>query len=312
MSYGLKPRRSVGREVMRIADKQVGLAIERLRHVGNRRADSEVHEARRHVKKVRALLRLVKPALGDRYYLANRRMRLANRMLAPIADGEGVLDSMTALHRSRGPRLGDRTAAAIRAALIERAARTRRRATLDRTVAKVARILRDERQRLGEWALNARGFRAVEPGLEHSYRRARNAMRRAALEPNADHYHTWRRRVKDLWFQVRLLEPRCGNVLIGGQRDLEALDGLLGEYHNVVLLEEALVGEGLLSRRQTARALRVLRRSQAELRHRALSMAGRIFSVKPRRFVRGVEDLWRSTKIIERATEEGTPWPRAA
>jgi CHAD domain-containing protein len=312
MSYDLKGRRSVAREARRIADRQLALAVERLSGVGDRRSDSAIHEARRHVKKVRALLRLVKPSLGDRYYAANQRMRLANRMLAPIADGEGVIESLDGLHKSRARRLGAQTHRAIRAALVERAARTDRKAKLDRVVPRVAHILRAQRRRLDEWTLNASGFRAIEPGLEQSYRRARTAMRRAAAEPSATAFHRWRRRVKDLWFQVRLLEPRCGNLLVGDQRRLEVLDGCLGEYHNVVLLEEALINEGLVSRRQTAHALRELRRYQTDLRHKALTMGRGIFAVKPRRFVRRIKGLWRSAKIIAGATGEGTPWPRVA
>lgn len=311
MSYALKARHSVAREVRRIADKQLAQAVDRLRNVGDRRSDSAVHEARRHVKKVRALLRLVKPSLGDRYYAANRRMRLANRMLAPIADGEGVMVSLEQFHKSRSRRLGAQTYSAIRAALIERVARTDHKAKLGRVVPRVAHILSAQRRRLDEWSLNASGFRAIEPGLEQSYRRARTAMRRAAADPSATAFHRWRRRVKDLWFQVRLLEPRCSNVLIGDQRRLEALDGCLGEYHNVVLLEEALVNEGLVSRGQTAHALRELRRYQVELRRKALAIGRGIVAVKPRRFVRRIKGLWRSAKVIARASEEPS-WPRVA
>ncbi len=312
MSYRLKAQAAIASEVKRIANKQLALAIEELRAVGDRRSDNAVHEARRHVKKVRALLRLVRPRLGDGYDVDTRRMRTANRMLAPIADGRAVVDTLARLGRKGRASPSRRALTAIRGVLNQRAARIDRKAELDRVLPKVARLLRLEDQRVAEWTLGAGGFRAIAPGLEASVRRARKAMTRTAARPTTEHYHAWRRRVKDLWFQVRLLEDRCGNALVADQRRLEDLDGLLGEYHNVALLEQVLTKEALLSRQMTARSLRLLRRDLAELRHRAALLGERIFKEKPRPFVRRIKRLWRAARTVRRATPKEAPWPSAA
>lgn len=312
MPYRLKAQAAIAGEVKRIASKQLTLAIEELRAVGDRQSDNAVHEARRHVKKVRALLRLMRPALGDGYDVDTRRMRTANRMLAPIADGRAVVDTLARLSRKSLASPSRRALGAIRAVLNERAARIDRQAELDRVLPKVARILRLEDRRVAGWRLRARGFRALAPGLEASVRRARKAMAQAAARPTTEHYHAWRRRVKDLWFQVRLLEERCGDALLPEQQRLEELDGLLGEYHNVALLEEILTTEVLLSRPMTARSLRLLRRDLAELRHRATLLGLQIFKEKPKSFVRRIKRLWRAARTVGRATPKETRWPSAA
>jgi CHAD domain-containing protein len=297
MSYSLRSARPVDSEVKRIVDKQLAHAVEQLRSIGDSRSDEAVHEARRHVKKVRAMIRLVQPALGDDYDAIDRRMRVAGRMLAPIADGRAVVATISRLKNKYRGQLAPQTLASVGAVLLERAARIDRKASRDRVLPRVAALLRAERQRLHRWDLNTKGFRAIEAGLEKSVRRAREAMARAATNPTADHYHSWRRRVKDLWFEVRLIQPRCGNQLAPMQRRLETLDGVLGEYHNVVLVEQVLVTEALVSRQQTARCLRLLRRYQAELRHRALSLGHRVFAEKPRRLVRRVKTLWKAVAV---------------
>jgi len=310
MPYCLKRQRSVASEVRRLAEKQLGLAIAELRTIGDRRSDQRIHEARRHVKKVRAMLRLVQPAIGDRGHAINRRLRAASRLLGPIADGRAVVGTfLRAGHRDRA---WQRTLQAIQAALVQRAARIDGQAERDRVLPIVTRLLRAERRRVAGWTLNAGGFDAVAPGLEKSVRRARKAMNRSLRHLSGHEYHVWRRRVKDLWFQVRLLEARCGDGLSDDERTLEALDDCLGEYHNVLLLQEILTTEGLVAQRHAARGLRLLRRYQAELRSRAASLGRRLFDDKPGHFVDRVERLWHASRAPRVGAARKSRWQRAA
>jgi hypothetical protein len=297
-------------ELRRIAGKQLTLAIRELRSVGDPQRDDAVHEARRHVKKTRALLRLLQSALGDSFRASNRRLRLASRLLAPIADGEAVVDTVDrigARYRRGVPRA---TVAALRSALLEREARIDRKATRDRSLKRAADLLRAERRHIAGATLNARGFDAIAPGLERSVRRLRHTAARAHGEPSADAYHRWRRRAKDVWLQARLLEGRCARTLLADEKRLDALDGCLGEHHNVVLLERILIAEPLLSRRRTAQWLRILRRYRATLRRRAAALARTVDEEKPRAFVRRVRRLWRKAKQTPGAARP--PWPHAA
>ena len=126
------------------------------------------------------------------------------------------------------------------------------------------------------------------------------------LHPTPDRHHAWRHHVKNHWFHVRLLEGRCDNRLIGYQRKLEALDGVLGEYHNLVMLREVLVADSRLSREEAARCLRVVRRYQRTLRRHAQVLGTRIYGEKPRRFVRRVERLWRAHSGRQSARRNGS------
>jgi hypothetical protein len=112
-------------------------------------------------------------------------------------------------------------------------------------------------------------------------------------QPKMAHFYTWRRYVKNHWFHVRLLEGRCGYHLVAYERRIEALDGVLGEYHNLALLRELLVTDTSLSRDETAQCLRVVARYQRLLRRHAEILGARIYMERPRRFVRRVRALWR-------------------
>ena len=311
MAYRLKPDQPLASELRRIVDKQLAGALDNLHATGDPRSDAAVHKARRHIKKIRAAISLVRGALGDAYWPFNERMRDAHRQLGSIADSESAVETVKRLRSTVASRADDRLLASLQAALVERVRRVDRKAEADRVLPAVANTLRAERPRVAVWTLNVHGMRAIAPGLRRSVRRAHKAMRRALTEPTAAHYHAWRCRVKTLWYQLRLLNRCCGDTLTLDTRRLDELDGCLGEHHNVMLVEHILVTEALLPRAPTARCLRLLRQYQHELRRRAATLGARAFSQTPNQMVTRVECLWRAARD-RRARERRQPWRRAA
>jgi CHAD domain-containing protein len=74
--------------------------------------------------------------------------------------------------------------------------------------------------------------------LEKSYAGGRDAGHLALRQPSPGHLHAWRKRVKDLWYQLDFLcpewPPATGKMLAG----LEKLGEELGKDHDLVLLEQ--------------------------------------------------------------------------
>jgi CHAD domain-containing protein len=291
VAFRLKTGEAVSSDIRRIVLQQLDRANSELTSIGDPESDQAIHDARRRVKKIRAIIRLVRPVL-NKAHRADPELRRVSKMLAPVADGQGVIDTLSLLLKRYRRELPRKTAAAIRTDLIDRSRQIDSKASKQGVLEKAQMTLRAERRRVKHWRLRAEGFRALAPGLKDSVRRARLAMMTAWLHPTAQHHHTWRRHVKNHWFHVRLLSGRCGYRLQPYQRQLEALDGILGEYHNLVLLHEVLVSDSTLAQREVARCLRIVQRYQSELRRQAQVLGIRIYSEKPRRFVRRVRELW--------------------
>jgi hypothetical protein len=199
----------------------------------------------------------------------------------------------------------------LQSALVHRVHRVDWKAQADGVLPAVVEILRAERARAAAWALNGHRIGVMAPGLHRSVRRARKAMRRAEQHPTAEHYHAWRRRVKEVWYHMRLLNRCCGGKLAGDTRRLDVLDECLGEHHNVMLVEQILVKEALLSREASARCLRLLRRYQHRLRRRAAALGARALHEKPHQLIDRVDTLWR-TASERRAKERRHTCQRAA
>lgn len=256
--------RPIGDQATRVADDQLALALADLHRTGTAGGDA-VHDARRHIRTMRALLRLLRPRLSeDAYAGASGRLRALNRRLAEADAAACALDALGRVMARAEARQARPAIEAIRIALVQRAERSAAPAPL---LERAERTLAVERARIGTWEIERPNL-AIASGLERCRREAADAMKRALRRPTAGRERAWRRRTTALWLHVRLLEP-SRSELRRVRRRLEALDVCLDESHSVVTLERMLMTEALASRRDTAAVLRLLRHYHAELRARA-------------------------------------------
>jgi hypothetical protein len=197
MAYCLKSRTRIGRQLRRIVDRQLRRAIDELTHGG----DKAIHAARRRVKKLRALLRLIDPrGVGHN---VPARLRSVSRLLAPISDAEASVRTFAGLCRRRvsaPPRAAQEVVGLLLRNAYDRAAGDSGGAP-----ARAARLLAAARLDLAHLRVRDRRFKAVARGLRRGIERSRRAMHRALRRPTGDGFHVWRRRVKTQWLQLRLV-----------------------------------------------------------------------------------------------------------
>jgi CHAD domain-containing protein len=311
VAFRLRQNEPVSDEIKRIVLRQFELAASEMTDIGNPSGDAAIHKARRRVKKIRAVVRLVRPGLGGAFQRLDKRLRQTIRLLAPIADGQGVVHALDQMAEKYREDFSPPVFATIRAGLVEREARADRKAKVERVLDRARATLKTEQTRVKDWTFKGGGFRLMGHGLETSFRRARKAMLAAVEQPTADHYHEWRRRVKDHWFHVRLIEARCGNRLARYKHRLEVLDECLGEYHNFALLRTILSADPFVSRKETARRLRIIRRYQGDLRRQAKSLGAALYNEKPRHFIRRVHAFWQLANVLGHVPSRKT-WHRSA
>jgi CHAD domain-containing protein len=294
MAFRLSQRRSLASELRRHLDRQLRLAGERLREPGTPDADDGIHEARRHIKKARALLRLFAGNLGKDGRAANRRLRTIGRLLGPIADGESVLETLTRLHRRYAGRTARGTRSSLRRNLQRRENRIDAQAREHHVIAAALSLLRDERRHWRRWRGTGNEFRMIAGGLRSTFAAARDRQREASRGFDAEVTHAWRRRVKDQWYQTRLLERRCGTGLARDRRRLGALDDCLGEVQNAAVLLGALRANPALDAYDRGHYRSLLQRYQSGLNRSAAWLGRDIYQEKPNQFVRRIHRLWRA------------------
>ncbi len=191
-----------------------------------------IHDARKKCKKLRGLIRLVRPAFPA-YAAENVALRDAARLLSPLRERGAGIETLNRLLVTRAGDIDRNTAEIILDALATRATA----AAIDDLDTRLAGFRADLsacRRRIAGWTLDKTGFSAIEGGLHGTYARARKAMRIAHKTRLPQDMHNWRKQVKYHWYHARLLKPLKPARLKPRIAQARDLSDLLGDHHDLI------------------------------------------------------------------------------
>jgi CHAD domain-containing protein len=159
----------------------------------------------------------------------------------------------------------------------------------------VAQELKTVRSRIDQWSLHRDGWKALEPGLERSYARGKAALKRARRHPTVENLHDWRKRTKDLWYQLRLLKPFAPGIVGGAAKEADKLSKLLGDDHDLAVLHEALeTGAGDLKVGVDA-VLALIDHRREQLQSEAVLLGQKLYAERPKAFVARMHRYWKAS-----------------
>jgi CHAD domain-containing protein len=283
MSYAFRPSdASAQAGLRRIARAELSGALKRLD--GGLPDAAAVHGLRRHTKKLRGLIRLVRPVFPA-FAGVNAVLRDGAARLAPLRDAEVRLATLQAL----GPDLPG--AGSVLERLAAEVEAERARADLPAELARLAEEMAVLRKGARDWRLKAGGWDALAPGLGATWRAGRQGLRDAARAETAAPFHEWRKAVKHHWYQARLLEPLWPAVLSPWIAVVDALGEALGRHNDLDVLH-AHLGPDLDPALADAITARMGQEAGA-----ALSLGRRVYADRPGALARrwGVWwDAWRA------------------
>jgi CHAD domain-containing protein len=297
MSYRLR-KKLLGREVHRVAREEFEGTLKELLTVNDQSRSTAVHEARKHLKKVRALLRLLRPATGEAFYKEeNAAMRKAAQRMSPIRDSHVRVQTIEKLTVKSGKRRTPAAFARIRTAMAARLRQVIEESEKENWSKQAAIDIERALGRLDKWPLKRLTVKSIRSGLKAACKKARRAVaitRRSATDVNL---HELRKTVKDLWYHLRLLggdRPPQIETLIKRMRDLGQK---LGDDHDLAMLMAARADNPLPEPAdwETLEKANNLRRPR--LQRTALRLASRVLIRKPdafAHFVVGRWERWRS------------------
>lgn len=270
----------------RLASGELGAALAQLPSGGTPNAGS-VHDIRKRIKKLRGLLRLLRPGLRA-YNVENAALRDAAQGLSVMRDSAVRLATFDALVPAPAGAF-----AALRELL---AADADASASGPAPVAETRALLAAVASRIPDWHLSGKDRAILTKGLATTRSRARKAMAAAHADPTIEAMHDWRKRAKDVWYQARLFSPVWPEAIVPLATTASDLTEELGRHHDLAVLGAHVAALQPESNAAGAAAglNTLIRAAQGRIEDQAFPQGARLLAGKPKAMAELWVDWWRA------------------
>jgi len=243
MSASLKRKESVRAAVRRVARRRIAATIVCLDRKPGAIPDEKIHEARKQLNQLLAVLHLIAHDVGrKRRFRVESSLHDVARSLSELRDTTIMLENLRGLH-ARGV-LTSESLAKLGSALEVRWQRGGERVLASSSQRRLlAKALQKARRHIARWSVIHRGWQAIDAGLRQAYRAGHATMKATLFDPSDDAFHEARKRSKDLLYVMEFLQRMRPRPMRAKAAAARRLADLLGRDHDLAVLEGALCGE---------------------------------------------------------------------
>ncbi len=313
MPYKLLLSEEIAPAIRRIALEQITKARRELSAAQNIQAG--VLQTRKCMKRVRSLLRLARPILGERFFKQqNRTYRDIGRALAHPRQAGALLETVIRFEASadfaaEAPLLNAvkqqlLTEKSLREEEHELVALTALIETLDKNAAAWKDLKMPDAQ-----------FSDLAAGFGMSYQRGRKSLRRAIRSRETFYLHEWRKDVQQCWRQLQILTllwpddvmPRIRlareiSKLLGTEHDLSELTTYIKTHKHSLdkqMLEIHNSGKKADIKQMRKNFARATKSIQRDLCLHAVERGRRLYALDPQALLEAMSIYWQTGKAVQ-------------
>jgi CHAD domain-containing protein len=297
MGFRLKLREPLPDGLKRVFREQIDSALKLCRHPAKQRGVT-VHEVRKHLKKLRAALRLATSEVGKNCHSREDRcVRKIGKLVSDLRDAQVRLQTLIQLRAetAKGPK--DNLFPRIEELLsLERESFSAAFAGWQKQA--IPQLERVE-ARLLKWPLESLTWKQICGAVGKIYKRGQRGLAKTINDTDPENFHAWRKRVKDLWYQLRILQPLNRVVLEEMAHDAEVLGELLGCEHDFHFLLARLEKEGSdeALRDELVQLQKLIRKRGKRLRRDALELGRRFYAEPSKAFAKRISIFVNKRKV---------------
>jgi len=298
MSLRLRRHESVRDAIRRIGAKRIASAAQLIHGASQEGAGERIHQARKQLKRARALLRLVRPEVADECWSrVDRRLRKVARAVSAARDATVLIDTLRKLQERQALTSDSLTN------LLSSVQRQQARVHADvlanhKDRRRLERALYEAARRVTRWTQLHRGWKAIVPGLRRIYAEAQAAAASLQHIPDCDDMtlHKARKRAQTLLHVLEFLRPVRPTYIGARIRALHDLADLLGKDHDLAVLEGTLRDAAAVRLTQAAlqRLNRAVSAERRGLQHRASQLAEAVYAETEDAFVSQIHRRWKT------------------
>ncbi|HHZ07898.1 MAG TPA: CHAD domain-containing protein [Rhizobiales bacterium] len=298
MNYRIRPDHPFAAEVRRVGTELVDGILSDL-DLARRKPEEGFHRCRRRIKRLRALIRLVRAADRGYWETEDARWRDLSRSIAGAREAAALVETLDRIVAAFPGETKDPAFAELRAALVARHDRIAGETSgIDSVIGAAVWTAEGGRAALATASLPDDPGKAADllaEGAGRVVRRAAKALRRARRSGKTEDFHELRKCVKAHAMHVELLRDYWPRPVKARLKALDALGESLGELNDALVMRLlASSDHSVFGSDDTRRLLvRLLKRTEKTLRQRCLDEAEAVFDLVPRRIGRKVAGRYR-------------------
>ncbi len=265
----------VARAVRRVCRLHIGKALAHLRKASH---PASIHCVRKEIKKLRAIFQLMRGAMSRsaRRKIEKALHRAADRLAIP----RDARVTLKAFEKLTGPEAAQRFPK-IQKELQKNYRREARRFRDDDSVAEAKNILKKAGRRVGRLKIKPDGWTTFVLGMRQVYRCGRQTWQVVRQQPSPENFHKWRKHVKTLGHQFRLICPEWPAAVSTMADGLVRLGEQLGDDHDCFLLKQFIKEHSARQDTEATRLNELIASRQKKLRATALQLGARLYAEAP-------------------------------
>jgi CHAD domain-containing protein len=287
MRFYLKKRESPAVAVARI-NLELRARIIRIINDESFDPDTLVHELRKCIKKLRAVLRFSKPGMkAAAFKRRDRALRNFAREVSGTRDSAVLVNTFDCLADHYRPFLNSEELLPVRQALQSRHVQSMAAFQEQHNARELESAFISLEMKIDRKARIKVTNDMMKSAVRDIYARGRKLHQLLDEDPDTENSHSLRRQAKYLWYQLRMLKKRMPESMRVVVDELDELGELLGDDNDMsVLIETLRKKPGLCCNRVQAELLCSLAETRRiSLLSAALRLSGKIYAGQPDQFV---------------------------
>jgi CHAD domain-containing protein len=296
MAYALAKNESIADNIRRIWAEELAAAIRILENPGSNQ-EKDIHEVRKGIKKIRAVLRLMRKHMDvELFRQENTRYRNIGHKLSHVRDATVMIKTLDKIRTADSKAIPAAAYTNARKKLLAKQADISRLFFEENnSTADVLAAFKEAQQQQPQISLSKDSFGVLATNLQQIYIKGIKAYTYARKKPGIDSFHELRKEVKNLWYHTRILTPIWPGFMEAYASELGLLSELLGDDHDLgVLFEEIESGRLTFSRKATTdRILRAIEDQRNALQQKVHPLAKRVFAEEAQSYTNRLRLYWK-------------------
>lgn len=285
--------------IKRIAHELNSQSIEALRNAVGREHEV-IHDVRKNLKKIRAVIRLIRDELGNEIYKKeNTHYRDAGRQISDLRDATSLIEALDRLKGLYEKDLEHKYYIAVKEYLVEKRDKMSDQLLNEESILEnLEKSILEADKRIQDWPIRNNSFATIKRSFLRVYQRGFSMLGYCMKDNSSEHLHEWRKRAKYLMYQLRVLLPLWPGMIERFDAEVNQLTDFLGNDHDLALLTLQINANDGFSKDGNPDIINVLIKNRRKvLQEQAFLLGKKIYAENPYNFVDRFETYWKSWEL---------------